>query len=121
MIEHLIKIFLYPDAQENNHWRREVAAALNDVPKMKNSNKLPKAKFILDSSWMAWEDVFDRKVEVVKEDMVEDPIDISTDVLYAAVNEYFNWLSVELSTYSVVSNSDIYNEIDYLQNKYFKR
>lgn len=66
IIEHLIKIFLYPDAQEKGHWKREVAAALNDVPKMKGSNKLLKAKFILDSSWMAWEDIFDAKVAVVK-------------------------------------------------------
>lgn len=121
VIEHLIKLFLYPDAQEKGHWKREVAAALNDVPKMRGSNKSPKAKFILDNSWMAWEDVFDAKVAVVKKNMSENPMDISTDVLYAAVNEYFNWLSVELSTYSVVSNSDIYDEIEYLQNKYFRK
>lgn len=121
IIEHLIKIFLYPDAQENSHWKREVAAALNDVPKMKNSNKLPKAKFILDSSWMAWEDIFDRKVEVVKEDIVEDPIDVDINILYSAVDEYFDWLSTELSQFGSVSYTSIYHEIGYLQDKYFKR
>ena len=119
IIEHLIKIFLYPDAQENNHWKREVAAALNAVPKMKNSNKLPKAKFILDSSWMAWEDIFYRKVEVVKEDMIEDPINVDVDILYGAIDEYFNWISNELSRFGLISYTSIYHEIEYLQNKYF--
>ena len=53
--------------------------------------------------------------------MAENPMDRSTDVLYTAIDEYFNWISIELSTYSVVSNSEIYDEIDYLQNKYFRR
>lgn len=121
VIEHLIKIFLYPHAQETGHWKREVAAALNDVPKMKGSNKLPKAKFILDSSWMAWEDVFDRKVEVVKEDMIEHPIDADVDVLYGAIDDYFNWISNELSQFGSISFTSIYREINYLQNKYFRR
>ena len=119
VIEHLIKIFLYPDAQENNHWKREVAAALSDVPKMKGSSKLPKSKFILDSSWMAWEDLFDRKVKVVKEDMVEEAKPITTDKLYIAFDHYFKWISCELSQYGSVSYSSIYREIGYLQQTYF--
>ena len=121
VIKHLIKIFLYPVAQEQNHWKHEVAVALNDVPKMKNSNKLPKASFILDSSWMAWEDIFDRKVEVVKEDMIEQPASITTKDLYIAISEYFKWLSTELSRFGSVSYSSIYREIDCIQTRYFKK
>lgn len=68
VIEHLIKIFLYPNAQENNHWKREVSGALKKVPKLKGSNKLQSPSFILQSSWVVWEDQFDRFVEVIKED-----------------------------------------------------
>ena len=121
VIEHLIKIFLYPNAQEYNHWKQEVAAVLKKVPKLKNSNKLPSASFIVDSSWMVWEDQFDRFVEVVKEEMKELSENINNDTLYDAIDEYFEWLSKELSKYGSVVSDNIYHEIDYLQNKYFRR
>lgn len=121
VIEHLIKIFLYPRLQEQNHWKQEIAAALKKVPRLKNSNKFPDASFIVDSSWMVWEDQFDRFVEVVKEDMEENPNNSSTKKLYEAIDEYFNWISDKLSTFGAVSNKEIYNEIELLQNKYFRR
>ena len=121
IIEHLIKIFLYPDVQECNHWKQEVAAVLKKVPKLKNSNEFPSAAFIVDNSWMVWEDQFDRSVEVTKLEMKEQPENIDNDTLYDAVNEYFHWLSKEISKYGSVVSNNIYNEIDFLQNKYFRR
>lgn len=121
VIEHLIKIFLYPRLQEQNHWKQEIAAALKKVPRLKSSNKFPDASFIVDSSWMVWEDQFDRFVEVIKEEMKEMPESINNNILYDAIDEYFQWLSKELSKYGSVMSNNIYNEIDYLQNKYFRR
>lgn len=121
VIEHLIKIFLYPSLQEQNHWKQEIAASFKKVPRLKNSNKFPDASFIVDSSWMVWEDQFDRFVEVIKEEMKEVPKSVNNDILYDAVDEYFRWLSKELSKYGIVRNDEIYQKLDYLQNKYFKR
>lgn len=35
VMNHLIKVFLYPKVQEQNHWKREIAQSLNDIAKQK--------------------------------------------------------------------------------------
>jgi hypothetical protein len=51
VMNHLIKVFLYPNVQEQNHWKREIAQSLNDISKQKGKNRFPTAKFLLQNTW----------------------------------------------------------------------
>ena len=35
VMNHLIKVFLYPNVQEQTHWKREIAQSLNDIAKQR--------------------------------------------------------------------------------------
>ncbi len=41
VIDHLIKIVLWPNMQEQNHWKKEVWNLIRSVPKLKSSNRFP--------------------------------------------------------------------------------
>ena len=57
VIDHLIKVFLWPDAQEQNHWKQEIWNFIRSVPKLKSSNKFPPYKKIRREIWNSYEDV----------------------------------------------------------------
>ena len=50
IIQHLIKLWLYSDAETCNHWKQEVYGFLYQVPRLKGSNKFPSKKFILNNT-----------------------------------------------------------------------
>lgn len=51
VMNHLIKVFLYPNVQEQTHWKREIAQSLNDIAKQKGKNRFTTAKFLLQNTW----------------------------------------------------------------------
>ena len=46
VIDHLIKVFLWPDVQEQSKWKSEIWNFIKSVPKLKSSNRFPSAKQI---------------------------------------------------------------------------
>ena len=113
VIEHLIKIFLYPNSINSNHWKIEVAGALSRVPKLKRIKRYPEAKNIMKYSWKIWEDsICDMISEIVKEYGQPEHADFKS--IYDKIHEYLAWISEELSKYGYVSNNKIYNEIQSL-------
>ncbi len=118
VIRHLIKVFLYPNAQENNKWKREVARYFYNVDKIKSNKRYPSALFIYKNSWSVYEDSFDRWVIAVIADMEEDPIPYNFNNLYSACDEYFKWLSEDLSKHGVAIYNEIYQEIELLRDEY---
>lgn len=119
VLRHLIKIFLYPNAQEQNHWKGEVARFLYNVPKTKSNKKYPSKLFIYNHTWNIYEDNFDRWVDAVIGDMKEIPTSYDIGSLYNACEEYFSWLSEELSKYGIIKYDDAYSEIEEIRNNYF--
>ena len=119
VIDHLIKVFLYPDVQEQNHWKREIANTLNTVPVLKSSKRKPKSNFIFENTYEVWEETVLERTERIIYDMVETPIEFDKNNLTSAIEEYFKWLSQNLS-FGTLNFNRIYEEIDNLKLKYFK-
>ena len=119
VIDHLIKVLLYPDVQEQNHWKKEIASALNTVPAIKSSNRKPKPKFIYENTFDAWKETIEDRICAIVEDIVEVPIAFDISDVYHAIGEYFEWLSDNLS-YSTLKFSDIYSEIESIRNKWMR-
>ena len=119
VMNHLIEIWLYPNVQEQNHWKKEVAQSLNDVPKTKGRNKFPDYRFLIQNTWNVYEDALSNRVEVIISSMRADPIPFDFEDLYVAMSEYFDWICLRLSEKGIIKYSDIYETIEDLRNKYF--
>ena len=85
IILHLIKLYMYPESNNVHHWRREVANFLNNVPRMKGSNKYPSAQFILKNSWSVNADKFEVWYNIVRDDYGPSKYDINTFILKETV------------------------------------
>lgn len=119
VIDHLIKVFLYPDVQEQDHWKREIANTLNTVPVLKSSKQKPKSNFIFENTYGVWKETILERTERIISDMVEVPIEFDQNNLTSAIEEYFKWLSENLS-FGTLNFNLIYEEINNLKLKYFK-
>lgn len=117
VVEHLIKIFIYPDKIEVEHWEQEVFAFLHQIPKIK-SGKYPSKDSLMKNSWWVHEDsIFDVCKAVISEYGYE--IDFSTvseacNFCYNKIYLYFDWLTDCLSVRGRVNRNEVCNKIDEL-------
>lgn len=118
VMNHLIKVWLYPEVREQNHWKQEIAQTLNDLPKLKGTNKYPKFEFLIENTFNVYEDTLERRAEVIIESIEESPILFEFNNLYSAIEEYFVWICTELSKSGIVRYNDIYLKIEELRSKY---
>lgn len=120
VIDHLIKVFLWPDAQEQNHWKQEIWNFIRSVPKLKSSNKFPPYKKIKHEIWNSYEDVIYDHIELWIDEISESPISFDCEDVYHAIEDYMSWLADLLSEKGVVRSYQVYNKIEELRSKYFK-
>lgn len=118
VLNHLIKVWLYPTAQEQNHWKQEIAQSLNDVPKLKGRNRYPDYRFLIQNTWNVYEDSLEDRVDVIISSIEEAPIAFDFDDLYRAISDYFDWICFRLTEKGIVKYSDIYEEIESLRRSY---
>lgn len=74
VIRHLMKVWLWPNADSQNKWQNEVWSNLNKVDKLKSNNRYPSAEFILNNTWVLNNGTISDRVLVLMEDMKELPI-----------------------------------------------
>ena len=117
--EHLIKIFLWPNVQEANHWKREVYASLHRAPKLKTNNKFPKYDALMYCTWDTTEDVIYEWSQGIVDGMAETPIEFEYSSLRSAIHSYYDWLCRNLSSTGLVTPAGVYSKIEELQNKHF--
>lgn len=120
IIVHLIKVFLFPNVQERNHWKKEIWSFLPRISKLKSTNKFPTDKQLCKALWNSYEDVIFDYIPVILEDMEELPITIDRKCIYYAIQDYMKWLATELSQKGIVSNTAVSIKIESIQNKYTK-
>ena len=111
LIIHLIKLLLYPESQEVNHWRKEVSNFLYEVPLLKVNNKLPSKEFILENTWEVYSDSIPNYVKFVTKSISEEPKVVDNDNIYDTLNNYFHRLANELSVNQIVTRKDIINKL----------
>lgn len=111
--EHIIKLLLYPSAQEYHHWQREITTFLNRVSKLKGSNRYPKESFILNAL-QTRNDIIEEVIidQVIAEEYELTPRNVSAKVIMDCVVEYQNWLAHELSTRGGIRPQDAYTKLD---------
>ena len=112
----LVKLYLYPNHVSVNHWKQEIAAFLNKVPRTKGNKKFPNKHFILKNTWEIYEDAISNMIEPIIEDYGDTVVMIDVDDLYEKCEAYFNWIAGELSSNGFVSNKRIYNKLDSIFN-----
>lgn len=100
-MEHLAKLWMFPDAEEVNHWRKEVWGFYKNVPRVKPRNKYPKPEFVFDCIWTRNQNELSRTIKSVPD--IEDELVPNTtrvkDVegLERAMSDYFLWISDRIS------------------------
>ena len=111
---HLIKLAIYPDAQERNHWKQEIYAFLHDVPRLKKSNKWPEFDIIFDAL-SVYDDIVDNLVlEVYDDEESLTPSELSAEKLEEMLLTYHAWAAHKLSKNGILRRQDVYNKIDEL-------
>ena len=104
--KHIIRLLLYPDAREQNHWMNEIISFLSDVDLLKGKNKWPNKKFIL-KALQTHNDVLDGYRWQVQDQ--EDELtarNVNPSVILQSIEKYQDWLATELSTHGVISSQD---------------
>lgn len=112
VIEHLIKVFMYPDSNGRNYWKQKIHAAMSRVPKLKRTKKYPESKNILKYSWNVWKDSIDDMIQVIETDY--GPSNIDSTMVYNKIYEYLDWLADKLTSSGYVTSKQIYIKIDSL-------
>ena len=120
VIDHLIKVFLWPDVQEQAKWKEEIWNFIRSVPKLKSSNKFPSYKQIKNEIWNSYEDVIYEHIGLWIDEISEEHIPFDYEDVYHAIEEYMTWLANTLSEKGVVRSSEVYSKIEDLRLKYFK-
>lgn len=104
--KHIIRLLLYPDAQEQNHWMNEIISFLPDVDLLKGKNKWPNKKLIL-KALQTHNDILDTYRWQVQD--IEDELDarnVNPSIILNSIEKYQDWLATELSTRGAISTQD---------------
>ena len=104
--KHIIRLLLYPDAQEQNHWMNEIISFLSDVDLLKGKNKWPSKKLIL-KALQTHNDILDTYRWQVQD--VEDELsarNVNPSVILRSIEKYQDWLATELSTNGAIRAQD---------------
>lgn len=114
IVEHLIKIYLYPDDVNTNHWKDEIYSFINRVPKIKFNNKFPSSKFIYEKTYGVWWDTIPNMIKKVVSEYGDYHINYNIGDILDFCSRYFNWLSRELSSNGLILKKNVYSTIDEL-------
>ena len=116
IIQHLIKLWLYSDAETCNHWKQEVYGFLYQVPRLKGSNKFPSKKFILNNTIVINEDNILALLRIVITDYSNqyEQKNLEYPTMKKHILLYFDWLAEELSINGKVARNDVYAKLSEL-------
>lgn len=112
LTEHLIKVYLYPNAQERNHWKTEIYSFLPRCPKLKSTNKFPESEFILECISAYLDQLEEMMYFVIDENNEIDPERYNAEELENMVVQYFSWLAEQLSARGNVHSKSVYGKLD---------
>lgn len=129
IMDHLLYILLSPKSDTVNHWEHEVYAILSRIDKLKNTNKYPTQQQIYDWTYGKKRDtVMDspNTVKVMIQAAQEEEnifgnfnVNLVMKALDFLYQNYFKWLSTELSTVGRVAPSSVKNVIEHLLDNVF--
>ena len=112
----IAQLYIFPHADARKHWRHEVWEKFPRIHKFKGSNKLPSQKFIYENSWEIDKDNVQDAINwaIGKEYKLTPRDDIDIAELSFIMQEYFTWLSKNLSTSIVLIERKTLEKLDEL-------
>lgn len=115
VIDHLIKLYLYPDSKYVNHWKQEVYNFIHSVDSIKGKHKTPSDTFIYDNIYGKYNiNYTNNSINAILDDYGDPDFDFDFDDIHQFISNYVKWLSVELNQKEVISRKSIYSELDSL-------
>lgn len=111
----LAQLYLFPNGNRV-HWRKEVWEKFSRIYTLKNTGKLPSARFILDNSWNKHKNRISRIMQYAadKEDQYRAADSTTLDEFYQIAEDYFYWLADNLSQNNELLLSEVKEELDRL-------
>lgn len=113
-IKHLLKLYLFPNSQNKNHWRIEVYASFNKIAKLKENNKYPKPELIFSTIWNHYSDILVNFVEDIFEEESDEEVIVTVTGFEAEIKlrQYIEWLSNQLGTKGSITKSEVYSKLE---------
>ena len=114
ILRHIV-LYLCSDNEElKKHWSNEIFNFINNVPRLKGSNKFPSAQLIYDNTYKVWYDSVDAGMpKLFKSENL--PYDKQKcDEATIRAEKYFIWLANELSINGFITRQDCYNVLESL-------
>lgn len=102
LVRHLIKIILYQDRGNLDHWSKELYEFLPSIPNLKGKNRFPDKNTILSGLWDRTQTRIHRMISGLIRDYVYKPYDVSEYEVRDYVYRYLKWVAEELSAYGVM-------------------
>ena len=112
LTDHLIKVYLFPNSEYADHWKQEIWHILNRVPKMKQNNKFPDAKFIFNCISGYADMAYNLMQLWMSEYDSINPERVDPEEAERWIVEYFGWLSEKLSEQGSITSHEVYNELE---------
>lgn len=132
-LEHLIKIFMWRDAQECDQWMTEVRILIHRSVKLKSNGKLPKKEFFIKVLWDEAENFGDRsEIDSILDELTENAVrnikygeqskkfmtGKEREKLKKFIRDYVEWLADNLSVSPIINTLSVLNELKELLKKY---
>lgn len=113
LVNHLIKLLLYPTSDSAYHWKLEVYSYVHSVSRIK-TNRYPDKYFIRDCLGIYNDTIWDR-IRVIQKDY--GAVKITSDDakrIKRKICAYQHWLSSQLSINGMVAKTDVLKILDNL-------
>lgn len=112
LIEHLIKLYMFPNAGYKTHWSKEVRNFFNSAPKLKGSNKLLSYKNIRDAIAL-YEDQIDHLMKSVFTEYRQFEVE-RNDVAEAErmIGDYLDWACEQVAAHIVFNSFGVMSKLE---------
>jgi len=124
VLNHMLCIFYWRDEKPINHWKKEVASFLDQIPRLKGNATLSYKTVYQELYGYISDILYDRIQSFIvgimyKENyLLPDIEDPNVNNLKKFLDSFYDYISHELSTNGYILFADTYKKIDELLEKY---
>ena len=112
LIEHLLKIYMFPNSDYRVHWSKEVTAFLNRVPRLKSNNKLIGYKVVREAV-SVYEDQIDSIIKTLLKEYRDLDSERSNPIeAQQYVSEYLDWICTQVCEGESISSYDVMDKLE---------
>lgn len=112
IVEHFVKLCMYPDSRDCNHWKQEIYSFLNTVPKLRNTKKYPKSSLIMKALTIYNDSIEGFIRRVTKKYGTDNVSMLSGTDIENRLRLYQTWLADVLSSEGFAEDDEIYAMLD---------